>query len=66
MDFVLLVLVILNPISGVNEVGVASFATHQECEAARRQAIDEVALVLPAGVELRARCISTEQLLPSI
>lgn len=65
MEFVVLLIVMLNHNDGTAAMRALPAPNHQVCEEARRVFLDGIGPV-PEGVEVRARCISTEQLVPSI
>lgn len=65
MEFVILLIVLFNHNDGSIGMKAIPAPNHQVCEEARDQIL---AALGPAseGIEVRARCISTEQLVPSI
>lgn len=65
MEFVVLLIVMMNHNDGTGAVKALPAPTHQVCEEARQIFMQGLG-PLPEGVEFRARCISTEQLVPSV
>lgn len=65
MEFVILILALLNHNDDTAAVKAIPVANHQECENLKSQIIDSMG-PLPPNVEIRGRCLSTELLVPSV
>lgn len=65
MEFVILLVVLFNRVDGTAEMAAVPTPNHQVCEEMRREIVANSG-PLSDGQELRARCISTEQLAPSV